>query len=155
MKRLFNRFPLWYVIALFVAYTLPLWVLLIYVTVVSAQTLFLAFFGMLFVGGIIFFPFACVYYAFLIFIHTLVDETFFGSAPIGIRALSLVISLCVSAFFAWNSIQVIREMDMGGELDHIILMITMLFVAFMLLGARIALELVFFRPVRKTKEGSL
>ena len=152
MKRLFNRFPLWYVVALAVAYTLPFFAYVICLAVATASTLFLAFLGSFVVGLMLFFPFACIYYAALIFIHTLVDETLFGSAPIKIRALILIVSLCVSAILAWNSIQVIRGMEMmDGELYHVILMITMLFVAFLMLEARIALEIVFYRPVLKQR----
>ena len=112
MEKKLECLPNWYIYLFMIAYILPFSALVIYTIVVLLMQGFLtligAFLGSLVIGGIVFFPFICMYYAVLTFIHTLVDELIFRSCLKKKCAISIIISFVCSAFLALNSILTIQ-----------------------------------------------
>lgn len=124
--------PNWYKISLIVAYTLPLPALVIYTIVVLSMqgflTLLASFIGSIVAGALVFFPFICIYYALLSFIHTLVDEILIRSSSKKQCVMKFFISFSCSLLLAVSSILTIKYIDYGFNWIFIALMLVGFFV---------------------------
>jgi hypothetical protein len=115
MKKTFDGFPNWYKYLLLAMYILPFPAFVIYIVVVllmdGLSTLFLAFLGTLIIGGIIFLPFSCMYYAVLTFIHTFLDGLVFQVYSKKKSAIIIIVSFVCSAFWGLSSACLIQYIE--------------------------------------------
>ena len=112
MKKTLVRLPCWYNYLLLTAYILPFSVIFNYTAIVLlSQGLWVfleSFFASLLIAPMILFPFICIYYAALVFIHTVILETVFRSQPKKKRAARILVSFFCSSFLASSSILTIQ-----------------------------------------------
>jgi len=115
MKNKPGRFPAWYNITLIAVYLLPFAALLIYTAVVLSHLGILsaiaAFPGGIIAGALLFGPFACMYYAVILFAHVLVNELFFRAKRGKLNIANILISFACSASVLCNSVLTVRMLE--------------------------------------------
>lgn len=132
VKKALVCLPCWYKYLLMAAYMLPFFVIFNYTAIVLlSQGLWVflqCFFASLLIVPMIFFPFICIYYAALLFIHTIIWETAFRSKPKKKRVASILLSFACSAFLASSSILTIQFIERAWGWVPLVLMLVSFFV---------------------------
>ena len=117
------------------AYIFPFFAHFIYTFVALMQldilSMLAAFVGSFIVGAMVFFPFFCVYYAALAFIHTLLDEILFlRLSPKWLSIPFILISFASSAFLALNSMLAFHYFDHEWSWIPLVLMLLGIIISF-------------------------
>ncbi|MBR2313054.1 MAG: hypothetical protein IKA46_07180 [Clostridia bacterium] len=134
MRKALACLPCWYKYVLVAAYALPFTVIFNYtVIVLLGQGLWIfltSFFGSLLVGSIVFFPFMCIYYAFVLFLHTIIWKTATRSKSKKKRVASILLSFVCSAFLASSSILTIQFFERAWGWVPFLIMLIAFFIIF-------------------------